>query len=221
MVIQELMSFWRNKSNLQHVFDNFYAMLSASKNMFETSTGAVFTEGNDINSTRRLIVKMDGRLNTLQQIIRRDIIMHVAIHGTSDIVPCLVMMSITKDAERTGDYSKNIIEIAEHCPGIRRDPLIKEIHEMCEKIVSFYDLTKKAFETTDKDLAHTTMEEIYKYEGHCDKLLWGLTGEDLGRNAAGPALLIRYCKRIVAHLGNILTTVIMPFDKIDYYDKGD
>lgn len=221
MVIQELLSFWKDKSSLKHVFDNFDVMLVASKNMFETACDAVFLGKNDINRTRRRLVKIDSRINTLQQIIRRDIIMHVAVQGTADIVPCLVMMSITKDAERTGDYSKNIAEIAEHCPTINKDPLIETLAEMRTTISSWYEKTKWAFENTDKDLARTTREEAYRLERQCDKMLWELTDENLGRNAAAVALLIRYFKRIVAHLGNILTTVVMPFDKIDYYEKED
>lgn len=221
MVIQELLSFWRDRSGLKHVFVNFDDMLVTSKNMFHQATEALFADGTDVNQAKRRLIKMDSRLNTLQQVIRRDIITHVAVQGTTDIVPCLVMMSITKDAERTGDYAKNIIEIAEHCDSIRKDPLYEDLRGMSEKIFNWYDKTKLCFEKSDRDLARSTRMEAYDHEKRCDRLIWDLAADNKGRNAVAAALLLRFFKRIAAHLGNILTTVVMPFDKIDYFDKEE
>jgi hypothetical protein len=33
------------------------------------------------------------------------------------------------------------------------------------------------------------------------------------------ALLFRHLKRITAHLMNVLTAVVMPFDRLDYWDE--
>jgi len=221
MVFQELLSFWHDQSALKHVFTNFDDMLKTSKNMFELATEAIFSGEENLNLSKRRLVKMDSRLNTLQQVIRRDIITHIAVQGTSDIVPCLVMMSVTKDAERTGDYAKNIIEVAEHCAAIRKDPLLDELKAMREQIFGWFDKTKEAIDKTDGDLAREVREVAYDHEKKCDKLIWELAEDNGGRNAVGAALLLRFFKRVSAHLGNILTTVVMPFDKIDYHDKEE
>jgi len=37
--------------------------------------------------------------------------------------------------------------------------------------------------------------------------------------AAATALTYRYFKRIVSHSMNIITSVVMPFDKTDFFDE--
>ena len=43
-------------------------------------------------------------------------------------------------------------------------------------------------------------------------------GSDAGP-AAPRALLNRYLKRITAHLMNVMTAVVMPLDRLDYWDE--
>ena len=38
-----------------------------------------------------------------------------------------------------------------------------------------------------------------------------------GRNVVGPALAYRYFKRVTSHAGNVVTSIVMPLDKLDYY----
>jgi phosphate uptake regulator len=38
-------------------------------------------------------------------------------------------------------------------------------------------------------------------------------------HAVGRALAARYLKRIVAHLTNVLSAVVMPIDRLDYFDE--
>ena len=42
-------------------------------------------------------------------------------------------------------------------------------------------------------------------------------GEDAGGQAVARALSYRYLKRVVAHLMNLLSAVVMPLDQLDYY----
>lgn len=219
MVFHELLSFWRDASSLNHVFASFGDMIVTSKHMFALAGDALFAENVDIGQIKRQLIKMDARLNTLQQVIRRDIIMHIAVQGKQDIVPCLVMMSIIKDAERTGDYAKNLCEAAEHYTAFRGDPLFKDLNDMRGRIAVWYDMTLKSFEESNKELARETREDAYALEKLCDKLIWSLAADNQGRNAVAPALVLRYFKRIAAHLGNIVTTIVMPFDKIDFYSQ--
>ena len=42
---------------------------------------------------------------------------------------------------------------------------------------------------------------------------------DPGPQAVARALAHRYLKRVVAHLMNLLSAVIMPLDRLDYFDE--
>jgi hypothetical protein len=43
--------------------------------------------------------------------------------------------------------------------------------------------------------------------------------EPEGEQAVAQALTYRYLKRIVAHLLNVLSAVVMPVDRLDYFDE--
>ena len=40
-------------------------------------------------------------------------------------------------------------------------------------------------------------------------------------HAVPRALLYRFLKRITAHSMNVVTAVVMPVDRLDYYDEAD
>jgi phosphate uptake regulator len=219
MTIKELLGFLHDASDMDHIVEKFDEMLSTSKGMFSLATSAMFAEGAGIEEIKTRVRNMDQRLNALQQIIRRDIITHVAVQGVSKVVPCLVMMSITKDAERTGDYAKNIVELAECCSNFEEDPACDYLVDSRNKILSIFDNTLLSFQKSDKKLADKTKDEAHSYMSKYDNIIWGLAAESTGRTAVACALLARFFKRVTAHLGNICTAVTMPLDKIDYHEK--
>ena len=55
---------------------------------------------------------------------------------------------------------------------------------------------------------------------HFDERVSALLKEDPpSAQAVARALAHRYLKRVVAHLMNVLSAVIMPLDRLDYYDE--
>jgi len=130
-------------------------------------------------------------------------------------------MSLTKDAERVGDYCKNIYEILATNARIKGDPLLPDITGMRSKLLVWFDQTKRAFDRADKELAQTTREEAYLHEKECDRIVWSLAENDGDRNPVAIAMLVRFFKRVAAHLGNICTSVVMPLDRLDYFKKPD
>ena len=220
MVLKELLSLWHDESALNEIFRRFDEMIVSAKEMFSLSTTFLIKDDNP-DGTGKMLSKMDGKLNTLQQVIRRDTITHISVQGTGDMVPCLMLISIIKDAERIGDYCKNIHEVARKASNINDDPLFPDLVEMRAKILIWFDQTKRSFDRQDRDLAKNTREEAYLHEKSCDRMLWELASDNKGRNAVAAALMLRFFKRVAAHLGNICSSVVQPLDKIDYYKLSD
>jgi len=218
MVLKELIALWNDESPLKELFKRFDEMVVIARDMFERSTEPLLDPAN-AEASRSQLVKMDSKLNTLQQVIRRDIVTHISVHGCTDIIPCLLLVSLIKDAERIGDYCKNIDEIIRKAPQLADDPLKPTLIEMRGRTVEWLSQTKKAFDGIDKELARRTRESAYQQEKECDRLMWDLAQDNGGRNAVAVALVIRFFKRVAAHLGNICTAVTMPFDKLDYFEK--
>ncbi len=218
MVLKELLAIWHDKTPLAEIFKQFDEMIVIAKEMFERSTASL-TDSGKIESSHVQLARMDSRLNTLQQVIRRDIVTHLTVQGVADVVPCLILMSLSKDVERIGDYCKNIDEIYRNAPNLLKDPLLTLLVDMRYKILSWFDRTKLAFDNKDKGIARSTRAEAYKLEKDCDRYVWELARDNKERNAVAVALIIRFFKRVAAHLGNICTSVTMPIDKLDYFEK--
>ncbi|HKJ57281.1 MAG TPA: hypothetical protein VJ978_14990, partial [Nitriliruptoraceae bacterium] len=49
----------------------------------------------------------------------------------------------------------------------------------------------------------------------------GVRSDQPGHVAVPRALLYRYLKRVVAHTTNLLSAVVMPVDRLDYFDETD
>lgn len=219
MVLKELLAFWHNDTPLAELFRRFDEMIVVSKGMFDFTTAPLKDNACGNETLREQLVQMDSKLNTLQQVIRRDIVTHISVQGTADIIPCMLLISLIKDVERIGDYCKNIEEVCRHSPQMCQDPLLPDLVSMREKILIWFEQTKRAFDRNDRELAKVTRQEAYLHEKECDRQIWSLSVDNKGRNAVAPALTFRFLKRIAAHLGNVCTSIIMPFDKLDYFEK--
>ena len=60
------------------------------------------------------------------------------------------------------------------------------------------------------------LRELDEYDA-C--LLAQLESSAVPRDAVSRALLCRYLKRITAHAMNVITSLVMPVDRLDYYDE--
>ena len=90
----------------------FGQMLDAGRHIFDAAANA-FLGGTDVEVIRPDLFETDKRINHSEQRIRREIVVHATVHGAVSFPACLVLMSVVKDAERLGDYAKNIFDLAE------------------------------------------------------------------------------------------------------------
>ncbi|MFC2012300.1 PhoU domain-containing protein, partial [Chloroflexota bacterium] len=147
----------------------------------------------------------DIEVNNKEKEIRRLLLEHLAINPGHDISDCLVLMSLVKDAERIGDYSRNIFEA-----GILYRGTIKDIRfyyrlfPTQKKIADNFPMLRKAFKNSDGKLAHEILKNYGVIKRDCDKTLNELFKQDVSTNeAVVTAILSRYFKRINSHVNNI------------------
>ena len=123
-----------------------------------------------------------------------------------------------------GDYTKNIIEIAQNHPaklegGIYNDDLVR-VEEAIEDVFS---KIRTAFEKVDEEVARKICEDYEWVNKLCDQhAIDYLNDRDKtisGPDAVALSLYFRYLKRIYSHLRNVASSVINPFDKIGFYKK--
>ncbi len=218
-MLSRILELWRGKSLIGQMLDEFVEMLSLSKSMFDVVTSAGLN-GGDLEAIREDFFAKDVAINRLEQSIRRKIVVHLSVQQSTDVPACLVLISVAKDAERLGDYAKNIFDVLEHSPrlgtGLYYDLLVKLSAEISATFTNVGDV----FRNSDVQAARELQEASYRSAKQCDAAVHELLGGAACEGAVAYVLLFRFYKRILAHLGNIVSSVVMPVDKIDYFDPG-
>lgn len=219
-MFKNLLSFWKGKDFLVQVLEDFKIMLNDSETMFEAVCAQLLT-GSEKAGLKDKIYEIDKQVNNLQKDIRRRIVEHLSLQPTVDVNACLILMSVVKDAERLGDYSKNLYEVTE----LLAEPIdcalfCDYFDEMDKKILALFQQTQKAFIEANEEQARSAWEYEKTIAKGCDKILERLAKSNLTVNQAVCFTLVaRHFKRIVAHLVNIATSVVLPLSDLDYFDE--
>ncbi len=219
-MFKNLLGFWKGKDFLAQVFGEFKEMLDDTKLMYEMVCSTLL-ENVEEPDLKKKVYEIDRKVNNLQKKIRRRIIEHLSLQPTVDVNTCLLLMSVVKDAERLGDYCKNLYEVTE----IIEKPIDKAVFSqyfngLDKDILTLFERAKEAFIELDEFKAEASWDFEHKMAMQCDHILKEIVKSQLTVNEAVCfALIARHFKRIVAHLTNIATSVILPLSELDYYDE--
>jgi len=221
MVIKTLIEAWRSHAAIRHMYDEFMEMLRATEHMFHL-IGQILFDDVDTAVVADDIFATDIRVNKTERKIRRQIVEHLTVHPAGDVPACLVLMSIVKDAERIGDYCKNLFEVrALLGKEISRDVMPEEVHRVYARVREAFELTRRAIGRCDEKAARTVADAGKRFAHELDEKVAAIATSDLPARVAVPrALAYRHMKRIHAHLVNISTSLVQPVHKLDYLDEG-
>ena len=215
---KELFQVLSDKNPVEPMTQELMEMLLLTKQMSNIIHPHVFDQKFELNQ-RSEIYKLDVKVNKLERSIRKRVITHLSV--SNDHAPyCLLLMSLIKDAERVGDYLKNISEVPElGGTEVPEGPLRKELTEIIEVASELLSSTPEILASEDTDRATDLLQTGRNTAKRCDVLLVELAKSDLtAAQTTSMVLLTRFHKRLGAHLLNILSSVIMPLHKIDFYD---
>jgi len=163
----------------------------------------------------------DQLINAYEREVRRKVFTHLVVAGEKDLNAGLVLVSVIIDIERIGDYAKNIVELAVHHP--KRlvcgtfDP---DVARMETAVKTMFRLLLESLPGNDEPKAREVMSEHQWISRKADYIITVMlertdNGMD-AREAVATALYARYLKRISAHLKNVASSVVNPFDRIGY-----
>lgn len=219
-MFKNLSAFWKGKDFLTEVLEEFKEMLNDTKVMFKAVCDALI-EGRKGPDLEERIYKIDKKVNLLEKEIRKRIVEHLAIQPSVDIPVSLVLMSVVKDAERIGDYCKNLLEVTELLESPLKTTHFEELFDgIDKKILEEFDKTQKAFMESDEQVAKEILFLERRVVKDCDDILKKIAKGNFQTNeAVCLALLARYFKRVSAHLANIGSSVILPVSDLDFFDE--
>ena len=204
-----------DSSGLTEINTRFLEMLQDGRHIFDAAANCLLG-GADPEVIREDLFKTDVRINKTEQLIRREIVVHGSVHGAATFPALLVMMSLVKDAERIGDYAKNLFDLAVHRPVLGSPERIKELVDRKDTISNMLVRAQHLIESQDVDGAQKFLKDADTVEDECDAEIERLIKIE-NENVAARVLIQRYFKRTTGHISNTVTSVVMPVDKLDYY----
>ena len=206
-------------AGLKRMRTQFGEMLDAGRHAFTTAAHA-FLGGTDPEAIREDLFETDKRINRAERQIRREIVVHVSVQGAADFPACLVLMSIVKDAERIGDYSKNVFDLAKLAPHAPAGPHGEDLAALKDRIHDLMAACHQAVDANQKEQAKDVIRTAQRVEDHCDEKV-RLLIEGAGEPAMAPTYVLayRYFKRVASHVRNIASSVVQPVHKLDFTSK--
>lgn len=213
---------WLNKlgpetRSLKDIHRHFLQMLEDGRHIFDAATNSLLG-GTDPEVIGEDLYETDRRINETEQKIRRQIVVHGSIHGAATFPVLLVMMSLVKDAERVGDYCKNLYHLARYRPAMGTEEQRQELIEYKDRISKMIVRAQGLFAKQDQEKARAFLREVQELEDTFQGAI-GDALEIVGENAAGRVLTYRYLKRLLSHIGNIVSSIVLPLDKLDAFDE--
>ncbi|MEY3014879.1 MAG: hypothetical protein RIT45_3614 [Pseudomonadota bacterium] len=219
---KELIDIFRGKdAPLEEVATEFRAMLELTREMSDLVRPHIF-EGALPMDVRRRVYELDVEVNKLERSVRKRLITHLSLRP-SHVPYSLLLISMSKDAERVGDYVKNIAEVGDLGGGTVPDG---ELRDELSDLISVADrLHREVAGVLDAQARERAIElvQLGRTAGkRCDRLVGAIATSDLpAAQVTALVLLTRFYKRLGAHLVNILSSVIMPVHKVDFFDESE
>jgi phosphate uptake regulator len=218
---KELIELWKSRGLMIKVVDLFGKMLEDTLYVFQHSW-RVYTCQLDIDEEKQNVYSRDKEINQKEREIRKLLVEHLTINPGNDAPGCLAIMSMVKDVERIGDYSKNIFDLAmiSQCK-IDLVTYKDKITTLQEQIEISLRYIKDAFVNSDETLARKIIAQYEPNKKDCNAILYDLFKQDIPRQEALiTVLLARYLKRINSHVSNVASGIILPLDQIDFVKGG-
>lgn len=220
-MLKELLSLFRSDDADAVMGEDFNEMLDLARDVTVRASRVFFDDVSEAEEWQE-IRKQDIQINKLERHIRKQVITHLTL-GTSASSASygLLLMSLVKDVERIGDYAKNLAAIRHEGGGrVPDDENGKEIREIREIVTETFAAVKHVFVTSDVGTAMKLIQQGQEVNRRCDELISRVAQSSYdAATTTSMVLSARYLKRIDSHLLNVLSGVVMPLHKLDYYDE--
>jgi phosphate transport system protein len=204
-------------SGLDHIEQMVATMIADCRHTFDAAMNAL-VGGTDPAAVADDIRSTDQRINEAEREIRRELVVHASVHGSGDVSTILAYMLVSRMLERIGDNAKNVFDLAEEGVGLADGDDAELFRSHRDEISELFSTTGTILAARDSDGASEQLNRVAELlRGFDEEVRTQLHSKGMAEAAVPRALLARYLKRIVANLGNIMSSVVLPVDKMDYY----
>jgi len=163
---------------------------------------------------------MDDLIDEAERRVRRTILQHLAVNPKQDLVASLVLVSMVQDAERIGDFARGLVELVKLARSPRQGPFADGLRGIANRLRPLFAICERAFRLADAGearrviVAHRELRRALK--DYRNRVAASDLSADMAVVYSGSAQILR---RVGAHLGNIASTVVQPYDRIRHHDE--
>ncbi|HEX2253427.1 MAG TPA: PhoU domain-containing protein [Thermoanaerobaculia bacterium] len=163
---------------------------------------------------------MDDRVDDGERMVRRSVLEHLSVNPQQDLVASLVLVSMVQDAERLGDFARGIAELLPLAGSPRSGPFAEDLRRAAGRLRPLFTVCEEAFRADDPERARRVMATYAEVKVELLAYTERVAASDLGADMAvvysGAA---RSLRRVGAHLANIASSVVLPYDRIRHGDE--
>jgi len=220
-VFKNLVNIWKSEDSLSQAWASSNEMLTFSHEMFTDAIVAL--RSGEKNKVIKSIKQRDIEINNYHRDIRKKVVTYYSISkDVTNLDSGLVLINMVVDIERVGDYTKNILDLAKHHPKkLVSEKISNDLRTIEKEVIERFRNTVSAVEKMDEEIAK---DLIKSYRNDLGKLSDNLVASSISgslqigeeHKASSMVLYARYLKRIGAHLKNITSVVVNPFESIGY-----
>lgn len=223
-MFKQLYSALTSETSIDQAYADLTEMLEHGAWMFARANEVLYSTV-PAEEVRQPLYQRDVAVNELERSIRRKVLRHLTVNPGHDVAICLALMSVAKDAERIGDYCKNVFEVgAFYSEGFRVDRYQKPLDMISERLSGLFKELIEATRDSNEAQAHRIITAAREIGGTCDSLIEALLGEEEAvefHEAVAYSLLARHYKRVSSHLANIATAVTGRLEDLDFPSEVD
>lgn len=209
-----LRTLFRPEGGQTEIRERFHEMLRIGRRMFDEVTAPLFDDAATAPE-RAAVQAMDADLNRLEREIRRRLLTSVAVNPEQDVTTRLLLLGLAKDAERCGDFAKNIHDVFSRAgklpPGEHSDLL----RDQRAFILRLFDQVWEVYEEGDDERARALLDEAKSFSRRDSEVVQEMLAEPEIPHPVAVALLSRFFKRIQHHLVNVIRAVTLPEELVN------
>lgn len=205
---------------LEAMIGHVAEMLGHARHIFDEAMSTLLA-GAEPAALADNIFGTDRRINELEREVRRELVVHISVHGTADITSLLVVLMVSRKVERIGDNAKNIYDLATYDVDLSTAEDADELRAAWTEVSEMMWAAAEIFRTEDVERGQPFLDRTRELQREYDVLVADLVrSQTTAQHAVPRALLYRYLKRIVANLEGVVAGVVQPLDLIDYAPDG-
>ena len=215
-MFEQLFGSGKGSSLVEAAFEDVSTMLKQSAKMLDFSLSALL----DNQELQVDLDHMDDVVDDGERMVRRTILQHLTVNPKQDLVASLILVSMVQDAERIGDFARGMAEVVDLAGSPREGVFADQLRSLAGRLRPMFEVCEEAFREDNSEKATIVMSEHTELKKALQDFTKEVAESDLSADMAIVyATGARILRRISAHLSNIASSVVQPYDRIRHGDE--